>query len=56
MLAGQGVHNAWPVDGLYVPAGHAMQAAKDLPAVDGLKVPAGHEMQAAEELLAVEGL
>jgi hypothetical protein len=56
VLAGQGVHNAWPVDGLYVPAGHAMQAAEDWPAVDGLKVPSGHGRQAAEELLPVEGL
>jgi hypothetical protein len=34
--AGQNVQDAWPVDGLNVPAGHEVQAAKEVLPVDGL--------------------
>ena len=50
--AGQNVQDAWPVDGLTVPAGHEVQAA----APPVLKVPTGQRMQADEKVLPVNGL
>ncbi len=48
----QAAEEVLPVDGLYVPAGHAVQKA--WPAV--LYVPAAHVIHAAEESLLVDGL
>ena len=36
-----------PLDGLYVPAGHAMHADNEVPPMDGLYDPAGQAMQVA---------
>ena len=36
-----------PLDGLYVPAGHAIHADNEVPPMDGLYDPAGQAMQVA---------
>jgi hypothetical protein len=42
----QAVEEELPVDGLYVPAAHAMQAFEKMLPVDGLYVPAAHAVHA----------
>ena len=42
----QSVEDAFPVDGLYVPAGQEVQAKDELLRVNGLYVPTGQAVQA----------
>jgi hypothetical protein len=43
----QDSNDVLPMDGLYVPAGHAIHADNEVPPMDGLYDPAGQAMQVA---------